>query len=238
MHGCRCGRRRAGVATPRSFARACGEPSPSIASTGSPHERDASSAGLPMVALVKQNVGCRRRSARTAAGAGAARARRGCRRRRGTCAARRRPRTAVVGGTSPTDRGDGRMPMCSISGLVSRRWRGRGSTRARRWGCRRRRSRRRRRAPATRGRCAAGPARAPWSGTRAARCRGAVGDAPRRSAAGSRATCPTRCRWRSRRSCPARSASTAAAWCDHNPSMPRPRRRESIRGESAVPSFA
>ena len=36
---------------------ACGEPSPSIASTGSPHSRDASSAGLPIVALVKQKVG-------------------------------------------------------------------------------------------------------------------------------------------------------------------------------------
>ena len=36
---------------------ACGEPSPSIASTGRPHRREASSAGLPMVALVKQNVG-------------------------------------------------------------------------------------------------------------------------------------------------------------------------------------
>ena len=36
---------------------ACGEPSSSIASTGSPHSRDASSAGLPIVALVKQKVG-------------------------------------------------------------------------------------------------------------------------------------------------------------------------------------
>ena len=36
---------------------ACGDPSPSIASTGSPQRRDASSAGLPIVALVKQKVG-------------------------------------------------------------------------------------------------------------------------------------------------------------------------------------
>ena len=35
----------------------CGDPSSSIASTGSPHSALASAAGLPIVALAKQKVG-------------------------------------------------------------------------------------------------------------------------------------------------------------------------------------
>ena len=46
---------------------------------------------------------------------------------------------------------------------------------------------------------AAGLARAPWWGTRAARCPACPRAPTRRSAAGSRATCPTRCRSRARR---------------------------------------
>ena len=60
---------------------------------------------------------------------------------------------------------------------------------------------------------------------RAARCRAGRRRPTRRSAPGSRATCPTRCRSRRRRSCPARSRSIAAAWCVYSRSMPRASRR-------------
>ena len=51
--------------------------------------------------------------------------------------------------------------------------------------------------------------------------RRSVDDRRRRSAPGSRATCPTRCRSRRRRSSRSRSASIAAAWWVYSRSMPR-----------------
>ena len=88
------------------------------------------------------------------------------------------------------------------------------------------------RARATSAASAAGPARAPWSGRSAARCRAGRRRPTRRSAPGSRATCPTRCRSRPRRSCPARSRSIAAAWCVYSRSMPRAAmRRRDLGGQ-------
>ena len=80
-------------------------------------------------------------------------------------------------------------------------------------------------------RCVAGPGRGPWWGRPAAPCRARRRRSTRRSAAGSRATCPKRCRWRPTTLRRWRSASIAPAWCDQRVSTPRPRRRESTRGE-------
>ena len=71
-----------------------GDPSWSICSTGNPHNSPASAPGLPIVALAKQNVGLGAVVLADRAADGGARARRGCRRCRAGCAARRPRRSA------------------------------------------------------------------------------------------------------------------------------------------------
>ena len=157
---------------------------------------------------------------RTAGAGGAAGGRRGCRRCPGACAARRRRRSAAARGRWPTARGTGSSAPWSISGLVSTTlacWR----TQARwpRGWCRRRRSPppaavqpRAVRAPElVLGERLGGEDAASAVPGRTAR------PPPPRSAAGSRATCPTPSRWRPPPSGRRRARSMASAWCDHRP---------------------
>ena len=103
--------------------------------------------------------------------------------------------------------------------------------------CRRRRSPRPGRARATDGTIAADPGRAPWWGTSAASCRGSPRRPSRRSATGSRATCPTRCRWR-RRCCGRPGARRLRPPGATTACRPRARRRSVTGAESSGGAIA
>ena len=106
----------------RSSARRAARRSGRSSVISRPVSASASSCGLPMVADEQRNCGSRAVE-RGTAGAGAGRCwPRASRRRRGGCAARRRPRSAGSRTASPTWCGAGRMPLCSMSGFVTTMW--------------------------------------------------------------------------------------------------------------------
>ena len=167
-------RRAAAVASTRARFSARGEPSSSICFDRQTAQRATPARRGCRSSRSRSRTSGPRRSARRGAAAGAARARRGYRRCRAACAARRsttyRSRMRNVAHCLC----DGRMPMCSISGLVSTTFAFlRAHARSSRVGVAvvgdgaqaRHEPRSQRRA--------ADPGRVPWWGRSAARCRGA-----------------------------------------------------------------